>query len=399
MPWRQTTPMKERIHFLQDHLKGLFSFTELCEVYRVSRKTGYKWVDRFAQEGLGGLADRSRAPKSCPHKTPKDLADALIELRRKHPRWGPRKLIGHLEKRFPEEAWPAASTVGTILKQAGLSHPRRRKRQPGHPGRPNTTMDQPNAIWTADFKGQFKTGDGIYCYPLTILDGYSRFLLACQALPSTSHSGAQPVFERLFREFGLPLIIRTDNGIPFATQAIHRLSRLQVWWIKLGIVPELIQPGRPDQNGRHERFHRTLKAGTARPPSKHISAQQRRFDRFRTEYNEVRPHEALDQNPPASAYNPSPRPYPDPVPAVEYPAHFELRYVSKNGGIRWGKGWVNMSRVLVGEYVGLEEVDDGIWSVYFGPLLIGRFDERNLTLYGCHPYNNRGKKVSPMFPV
>ena len=387
MPWKNTTPVKERIRFLRDYQRGLFNFTELCQLYGVSRKTGYKWLDRFAQEGLQGLVDLPRSPKSCPHSTPLAIADTLLDLRRKHPSWGPRKLISYLEARQPDLPWPAPSTVGEILKRHGLSRPRRRRRRLGHPGRPTTPMLQPNGIWTADFKGHFKTRDGIYCYPLTILDGYSRFLRACDALTSTRHDLAQPVFERLFRQFGLPRVIRTDNGVPFATQAIHRISRLHLWWIKLDITPELIELGQPQQNGRHERFHRTLKADTTRPPSANLRSQQTRFDRFRSEYNSLRPHEALDQTTPASHYHPSPRAFPDSTPEIHYPLHFEVRRVSRNGGIRWHSSWVNISHVLAEEYIGLEEVDDGIWSVYFGPLLLGRFDERELTLYGAYPYN------------
>jgi putative transposase len=250
-------------------------------------------------------------------------------------------------------------------------------------------------VWTADFKGHFRTRDSLYCYPLTVKDGFSRFLLGCKGLLSTEHEGVEPVFERLFREYGLPGVIRTDNGVPFATQAIRRLSRLAVWWIKLGIVPELIEPGHPEQNGRHERMHRTLKAETAKPPAANLRAQQRVFDRFRREYNEERPHEAIGQRTPASLYHPSARAYPDKLPAIEYPGHFEVRRVSRNGGVRWrchrsqgpGQPWLNVSHVLAGEYVGLEEVDTEIWSVYFGSVLLGRFDEREMKIYGAHPEN------------
>jgi hypothetical protein len=247
--------------------------------------------------------------------------------------------------------------------------------------------DAPNALWSADFKGQFKLGTGAYCYPLTVIDGYSRYLLACRGLDSTATGSARSVFEGIFRSYGLPDRIRTDNGPPFATCALGRLSALSVWWIKLGITPELIQPAHPEQNGRHERMHRTLKAEATRPAAATARGQQRRFDHFQREYNDERPHEALAQVPPAQHYQPSPRPYARALRAPEYPRHYETRYVSTNGGIRWHHRWVNVSHVLAEEYVGLEEVADGVWSVFFGPLLLGRLDERDYRLHGQHNRN------------
>ena len=241
-------------------------------------------------------------------------------------------------------------------------------------------MTAPNGTWTADFKGQFKTRNGVYCYPLTIVDGFSRYLLACQGLRSTAIAGARPTFLRLFQEYGLPWIIRTDNGVPFATTALGRLSTLSVWWIRLGIIPELIAPASPQQNGRHERMHRTLKAEATRPPSANLQAQQVRFNRFRHEYNDERPHEALNQETPASHYQPSPRELPRRLAPLEYPGHFEVRLVSRNSGIRWKKRWVCVTHTLAGEYVGLEEVGDGLWDVYFGPMKLGRMDERLLRI-------------------
>lgn len=258
-------------------------------------------------------------------------------------------------------------------------------------------MTAPNEIWTADFKGHFRTRDGVYCYPLTVVDGYSRYLLGCQGLYSTSHRDSKPVFRRLFQEYGLPQILRTDNGVPFATTALGRLSQLSVWWIRLGIYPELIEPAQPQQNGRHERFHRTLKAETARPPSGHLASQQRRFNTFREEYNEERPHEALGQNVPASRYRASQRSFPKRLPTIEYPGHYEKRLVSRNGGIRWNSNWVNVSHVLGGEYVGLEEIDNGLWDVYFGPLKLGRLDESDLRIEDSLGKKSR-RRLLPMSP-
>jgi len=390
--------MDQRLLFIADYRRRLFAVGELCERYGVSRKTGYKWIDRYREDGPQGLQDRSRRPHSCPHGTPPNTVAQLLEARRHHPTWGAKKLLRILSRKHPAWEWPARSTVCDLLKRHGLVPKARRRPHPGHPGRPGTPMTQPNEIWTADFKGQFKTRDGVYCYPLTIADGYSRFLLGCQALDSTSHAGAQPVFRRLFQEFGLPQLIRTDNGVPFATCALARLSQLSVWWIRLGIYPELIEPSHPEQNGRHERMHRTLKAETTRPAAGHRASQQRRFNTFRDEFNNHRPHEALGQDTPASRYRPSPRPFPARLPPIEYPAHYERRLVSRNGGIRWNSEWVNVSHVLGGEYVGLEEIDDGFWDVYFGQLRLGRFHERTMRIVDDLGRSQR-RRLLPMSPA
>jgi transposase InsO family protein len=379
--------MDEKIRFIEAFQASVFNFAELCAFFGISRKTGYKWVERWKAEGRLGLQDRSHATLSCPHRTRQDVVAALLAIRRKHPSWGPAKLLRILRRQRPSLPLPARSTAALLFKRHGLVKPRRRRPHPGHPGLGQTPMSHPNAVWTADFKGQIKTLDGLWCYPLTLVDGFSRYCLACVGLPSPKHELVQPLFERAFREFGLPDVIRTDNGAPFASQAIHRLSRLHVWWIKIGIYPELILPGHPQQNGRHERFHKTLKLATARPPASSLRAQQRRFNAFVREYNLDRPHESLGQETPSSLYRHSFRPYPDHIPELEYPPHFERRLVSRNGGIRWGSGWVNVSQVLSEEYVGIEEVDDEVWAVYFGPLLLGRFDETTLDLHGGYPFN------------
>jgi putative transposase len=380
MPWSETSPMNERIRFVADVQNRLLSMTELCERYQISRKTGYKWLDRLEEEGPRGLEEHSRKPLHCPHKTPEHIEQEIVQARLRHPAWGAKKLLALLRRRHRDWQWPALSTVADMLKRNGLvSKPRRRPHQ-GHPGKPDTPMDQPNAVWTTDFKGQFKTLDGLYCYPLTVADGFSRFLLGCQGLYSTSSELSKPVFVRLFQEYGLPNIMRSDNGAPFATTAIARLSKLSVWWIRLGIFPELIEPAHPQQNGRHERMYRTLKAETTRPPAANLRAQQRRFNEFRNEFNHLRPHEAIGLEPPASLYAPSDRPYPKKLPPIEYPDHFEVRYVSANGGIRWKSRWVNVSQTLITQYVGLEEIDNGIWSVNFGPIELGRLDERDFRI-------------------
>jgi putative transposase len=380
MPWRHTSPMDQKTQFIADYLRRTLSITELCELYSVSRKTGYKWIERYLTSGPSGLEDRSRKPCSSPNQTPQHIVDAFIELRCRHPSWGAKKLLSILQKRHPSWAVPGRSTVCDILRRHGLVPKKRHQRHIGHPGKPATLIAAPNDVWSADFKGQFKTGDGLYCYPLTVADGYSRFLLGCQALSSTRVAEAKPVFTRLFKEFGLPKRIRTDNGVPFATNTLGRLSQLSAWWVRLGILPEFIEPGKPQQNGRHERMHRTLKAETTRPPARTRRAQQSKFDHFREEFNGQRPHEALDMRTPAACYEPSPRKMPNKPPPLEYPDRFEVRYVSANGGIRWNHQWVNVSHVCVGEYVGLEEIDDGVWNVYFGPLKLGRLLERHMRI-------------------
>ena len=397
MPWRETLLMDQRVQFIADYQRDVFDVADLARRFGISRKTAYKWIDRYADGGPAGLVDRSRRPTHAPQATPAHIVAALLDVRRHHPTWGAKKLLKVVATRQPTWTLPARSTVCDLLDRAGLITAPRRQPVPAHPGRSLIPMTASNGTWTADFKGQFKTRNGVYCYPLTIVDGYSRYLLACQGLLSTAIAGARPIFLRLFQEYGLPGIIRTDNGVPFATTALGRLSTLSVWWIRLGILPELIAPASPQQNGRHERMHRTLKAEATRPPSGTLRAQQVRFNRFRQEYNHHRPHEALDQETPAEHYRPSPRELPRRLPPLEYPGHFEVRLVSRNSGIRWKKRWVCVTHTLAGEYVGLEEVGDGLWDVYFGPLKLGRMDERRQQIED-HKGRFIRKTVSPIPP-
>ena len=372
MPWLETDPVNERKRFIMEALGGLFSHSELCHRHGISRRTGYKWLERYEAEGPAGLQDRSHRPLSCPHATEPHVLEAAFELRRRRKHhWGAGKIRSRLLTLHPDWRVPSAQALHKYFQREGFVKKRRKSRKRPHTGPPTAPFDAPNSVWSADFKGQFKTLDGIYCYPLTVQDGFSRYLLACQSLSGTTYAGARPVFTRLFRELGLPERIRTDNGPPFASMALGRLSRLSVWWIKLGILPDLIEPASPQQNGRHERMHKDLKAETTIPPAGNRSAQQRRFNAFRTDFNEIRPHEALDQQPPATVYEPSTRPFPNKLQAPEYPAHFETRKVSSNGGVRWSSAWVNVSHLLGGEYIGLEEIADDIWTVYFGPVHLG----------------------------
>ncbi len=380
MPWSQTSPMDQRTQFIADFLRESLTVTELCDLYGVSRKTGYKWIDRYLRHGPAGLVEHSRRPVRSPNATAEEIVQAFLEARRRHPSWGAKKLLIIVHKRHPRWDLPGRSTVCDILSRHGMVPKQRNRRRIGHPGKPASAILAPNDTWCADFKGQFKTHDGIYCYPLTVTDGYSRYLLGCQGLLTTAVKEAKPVFTHLFKEFGLPKRIRTDNGVPFATNTLARLSSLSAWWVRLGVLPELIEPGKPQQNGRHERMHKTLKAEATKPPAGNLQAQQRKFNHFRSEFNDERPHEALDQQTPGSLYVPSRREMPNKLPPLEYPDRFEVRYVSANGGIRWNNDWLNVSIVCVGEYVGLEEIDDGVWNVYFGPLKLGRLLERHMRI-------------------
>jgi len=372
--------MDQRTQFIADYLREVLSVTELCDLYGIARKTAYKWIDRYLRQGPAGLEERSRRPQVSPNRTPDEVTQALLEARRRHPSWGGKKLLTLVHKRHLSWDLPHRSTVCDILNRHGMVAKKRQRRRIGHPGKPTSQILAPNDVWSADYKGQFRTGNGIYCYPLTVADGFSRYLLGCQGLDSTAVAQAKPVFTRLFKEYGLPQRIRTDNGVPFATNTLARLSSLSAWWVRLGVLPELIEPGKPQQNGRHERMHRTLKAETTRPAAGSLAAQQRKFNAFREEFNNERPHEALDMQTPACLYQPSAREMPNKIPPLEYPDRFEVRYVSANGGIRWNRDWINVSIVCVGEYVGLEEIDDGIWNVYFGPLKLGRLNERHMRI-------------------
>jgi len=383
MPWKETSPVNERVKFIAAFLEGNENFSELCERFGISRKQGYKWRERYEAGGLEALRDRSRAPITHPHAVPASIVDMIVGARRQHPRWGPRKLLVILARRHPTIEFPVASTVGEVLKKQGLVGARRRRlRSAPYPDRLGG-YERPNSIWCADFKGHFPVG-GERCNPLTISDGFSRYLLCCKSLKSTITEPVRQVFERVFREFGLPDAIRTDNGPPFSSLAPGGLSRLAVWWIRLGIRPERIMPGRPDQNGRHERMHSTLKAETARPPRSSFRAQQRAFDSFRSEYNQERPHEALGYDTPASHYEPSARPFPNRLPDLEYPSHFRVQRAARNGVVSVDGVQFYISNCVDEEYIGLEPIDDGCWKAYFGPVALGMLDARR-----AKPLSNR----------
>jgi putative transposase len=376
MPWNESTRMDERLKFVAAYLSDLYDMAELCRGAGISRPTGYLWVERFLAQGEAGLADRSHAAHSCPHRTPEERAATLLELRRAHPHWGPRKLLALAKRQEPTHSWPSRSTVAALLRRAGLVKARRRRPRPlASDGEPARTPSASNVLWTIDFKGEFRTGDGIYCYPLTVVDLFSRYLLACRGQLAPTGDPVIACTTALFREYGMPDGMHSDGGAPFAGTGIRRLSAVSLFWLRLGIRHERSRPACPQDNSCHERMHRTLKQATARPPAGNLRKQQHRFDHFRREFNTLRPHEALDDQPPGNLYRPSNRPYPSHLPPIEYPGHFELRRVHHTGTFKWRNRSPFLSSVLAGELIGLEEIDNGVWSVYWSSQLLARFDE------------------------
>lgn len=378
MSWRNTNTKCEKMKFLGDWLKEEYKFSDLCKRYGISRKTGYKLIQRYQVEGECALEERSHARHHHPNETHEHIKSRILELKSRYPKWGPDKLRHWLIRNEPGNHWPAVSTMGEILKKYGLVKPRRyRKHVPAY-GAPFMACEGPNEVWSADFKGQFRLGDkqAPYCYPLTISDNYSRFLLACEGLERPNLAATEKCFHRVFEEYGLPDAIRTDNGQPFAGVGIGGLTRLSIWWLKLGILPERIAPGCPEQNGRHERMHRTLKEATASPSRNSFEEQQRCFDEFKREYNDERPHQALSGDSPKDVYRKSRRPFPIRVPEVFYPADFEIRMVRSNGEIKcFGKKYY-VSDVLQGEPIGLEWTSEGQGVLYFSRMSLGVIDVR-----------------------
>lgn len=393
--------------------------SELCRRFGISRETGYVWLRRFRQTGFGGLIEHSRAVHRHANQTPKDIEQMILELRQAHMRWGPRKLKRILERDEPGRTWPASSTIGSMLKREGLVVARKKRFRTAPYTEPLAHADVANRVWCADFKGWFRTADGERIDPLTISDAHSRYLLRCQAVEKTDTERVRAIFEAAFREFGMPQAIRTDNGPPFASRAIAGLSRLALWWIKLGITPERIEAGHPEQNGRHERMHRTMKQETAEPPAANRRAQQRKMDQFREEYNHVRPHEALEMQTPAAIYHPSPRIFPARLPEPEYPSTMLVRSVRPHGNFRWKKDDIFLSEVFWGERIGLLPEDDRWFTIYFAEIPVARFDSKKLCVMPLqktqgfykvdagegvpspapHPRTPEDKKVSGMCPV
>lgn len=387
--------MDERMRFVVAAKEKRLSMRALCELFGIAPKTGYKWVARYGLDGIDGLREQSRRPRSNSRAICQDVADRLIEAREKHPTWGALKLLAWLEARSGKRQWPAASTVTALLRRHHLVTPRQRTQPRAARATPLAVPNGPNAVWAMDFKGYFLVGDGERCDPLTVTDGFSRFLLCCEALPNQRGVAVREALIATFRRYGLPAVFRSDNGAPFGAPSHGLISNLAVWLVRLGVRPEYIDPGKPQQNGRHERMHLTLKQDTAQPPAENLKRQQDRFKNFRHLYNYERPHQALGQKPPDSIYTPSLRTYPRRLPEVEYPGHFHRRQVKQCGDIKWLGHLVRLTSSLRGQTIGLNEVGDGSWQLFFGPLLLGRFHSAlpHLGLVRLPP------KVLPMSPV
>ena len=394
MPWLETKAVNERTRFVVGVREQGLTVAEACRRFGVSRTTGYKWLRRYDRDGFAALEDQSRAPKTRPNETPPEVVERLLSVRREYG-WGPKKIRGWLRLREPELKLPAASTVGDILAKHGLVEPRsKRRRAPSLSSEPLAHATAPNALWSTDFKGQFRLGNGRYCYPLTVTDNYSRFIVTCHGLDDTKAEGAKPAFERAFERYGVPEAIRSDNGAPFASTAPAGLTTLSVWWLKLGIRLERIEPGKPQQNGRHERMHLTLKRETTRPAGADMAEQQKRFEFFVERFNQERPHEALGQKPPATAYQPSTRTYDGKVSEPQYPNHDLVAEVRTNGCVSFAGDVVMVGKPLIGERVGLLELDDDCWLVSFCDVDLGFFrrGSRRLTTIedrGRHWRTNR----------
>ena len=377
-----TNPTRERRQFAHDYESGQWSMSELCKRYGVSRPTGYEWVRRGRSGEAGWFEDRAHVPGVCPHRTGSEVEQRIVAARKKYG-WGAGKLALLLRRQHPELRLPARSTINAILERHDLVQRRRRRRTWPHPGAAPLLTERPNQVWPIDFKGQFRMRDASYCYPLTVTDHFSRSLLLCKALPSVKAEGVKPALRRLFREVGLPEAIRSDNGVPFASQGLHGLCSLNVWWMQLGIVHQRIRPSSPQENGTHERMHRDLKREATRPPAHNLRAQQRTFDRFRVRFNHERPHDALAGEVPAKRWKPSPRPYPESLAKPEYDSHLEVRLVSDNGTIRLRSDTIFLSRALKHQLVGLEPIGDGLWNLVYYRTLLARIDERSSTLTGA----------------
>jgi transposase InsO family protein len=379
MPWKVSHVMEERFRWISEWKDGEHSITSLCRKYGISRKTAYKWIERYEEQGVAGLTDAPRAAHSHPNQVADEIEQAIVELRGQRPSWGAGKLRGWLLRHKPGLAWPAESTMGTILQRHHLIGPVKRRRHAQPSAQPLAHAVAPNDVWCLDFKGWFVCGDGQRCDPLTLTDAASRYLLCCRSVDETDGEHVRPVLVEAFQSYGLPDRIRTDNGPPFASPGVSGLTALSVWWLKLGILPERIAPGKPQQNGRHERMHRTLKQETAMPPSADLRAQQQTFDRFRHDYNQERPHEALQNKTPSDHYRRSERMYPNQLAEMEYPSEYETRRADQLGKVRWKQARFRVGSPLAHELIGMENLADGLWKIWFGREVLGILDERRHT--------------------
>ena len=393
MPWKETCPMDQRRDFINDYLSGRYTKKDLCMHYGISRPTGDKWIARFMSHGLAGLCERSRKPHWHPCTTAPEVAQRIVEMKLAHQSFGPKKVMDRLRALQPDTLWPADSTAGDILKRNGLVRPRRKRRRvPPHP-HALVTCDGPAQSWSADFKGDFRLGNGQRCYPLTLTDNHSRFILQCRALSRMTTACVKPWFEWVFREYGLPETLRTDNGPPFASLSAGGLTQLSKWWVRLGIRPERIRPAKPSENGRHERMHRSLKEAVIRPAAHTLAAQQRRFDGFVEEFNWQRSHEALGRLTPGSVHRVSPRPYPARLPKIDYDAGVTVRRVRQNGEFKWRGRLIYLSQVLAKEPIALLACDNDCFEIRYSFHLVGFLDDRNLTIRHANQWHQRESTV------
>lgn len=374
MPWREISKVELRKEFANSVLLDEMPIAEACRLYGISRPTGYKWLRRYEAQGVTGLSDLSRAPKSISHRTPEEVEDTIVQLRQRYPSFGPKKLRALLLQRSPQQDWPATSTIGEILDRRGLIDPREGRRRTPPSTAPLSHAVQPNDVWSVDFKGQFLLGNGVLCYPFTVTDNASRMLLAVDGYPSTQGGPVRQSMERLFHLHGLPMAIRSDNGAPFASAGVLGLSTLSAWWLSLGITHERIEAGHPEQNGRHERMHLTLKRETTRPAAPDMAGQQGRFDTFLAYYNQERPHEALGQIPPVSAWRPSVRRYPGDVKPLDYHRCDLIKTITPSGNLKFQRNELYLGLALAGHRVGLTEIEPDVWLVGFAGHDLGLFE-------------------------
>lgn len=387
MPWKECDKVSERLKFISRLLNDE-KMTDLCREFGISRVTGYKIWKRYEEDGMNAMNDRSHRPWRLAHQTPVSIEKAILEIKSKYPTWGAPKILSILERKCNGEKLPARSTVHAILDRHGLVKKRKRRRLYKSEGTGLLNVNAPNELWCADFKGQFKMGNQKYCYPLTITDQHSRYLLGCEAFENAKEKGAIECFKRVFQEYGLPDAIRTDNGVPFAARSLFGLSKLSVMWLRLGIEIERIKPGHPEQNGRHERMHKTLKQEVTKPAGANLLQQQEMLDHFVVVFNNERPHEALGMDRPRDIYKPSKKEYPRILDEYDYSTYDSTRRVSMCGTIKLKGGHkIFISDVFGGQEVGIKEVDDGIWSVTFMDYELGYFGiEANRFNPGPNPF-------------
>jgi len=392
MPWKELNIVILRKQFIQEYLDQVYpSFSYLCTSYGISAKTGYKWLNRFLSGGFNNLEDKSRAPHTVPHRTPDEICDLIIKTKLAHINWGPKKVLDNIKKHHPTLILPADSTAGEILKREGLVKKRKKRHHVSADEQAFGDCLKSNEVWGVDYKGQFKLGNGKWCYPLTMSDIHSRYLLECQSLESTVCIDAKDSMEHTFREYGLPDKIRSDNGSPFSSIAFGGISKLSKWWIQLGIRPQRIKPGHPQQNGRHERMHKTLKQETTKPPAYNERLQQEKFNHFKTEYNHERSHEALQRRCPDDVYEPSKISYPEKLPEIVYDEGCETRKVKRGGEIKWRGHHIYISQVLSHDRISLKEIDNDLWEICYGFYKLGELDARRVQLKRATQWHQKDK--------